>query len=297
MTVKTYLKVAAGLLLAAAFIAAAGVIIVPRLLNLDTYRPQILSMAQKALHRPVSFETASFSWRVVPSFDFRGITIAEKSGKNTFLHADRLTFKLAILPLFRKEVRLKEIVVERPVVMLDRNRAGVFNIDDLLAGKPSEFSIHLRSFRIINGLVRFTDRLVDPEGFTTSLENLDLHVGNLARGKNTTFRITTTIADRSGNSAVSVSGTARIPAQGEPPGDAQFDVALSAKSLHAERYWPYYGHYLPCKKIAGVLDLDGRFKGKPNAFTAKGHLGIRALRFDYPRVFHSVLTPREVCLA
>ena len=273
------------------------VIVVPRLLDLDTCKARILSMAQKSLSRPVSYQTASFSWHFAPSFVFRGITIAETSGDTTFLKADRLTFKLSILPLLRKEVRLKEIVVERPELMLSRNRAGVFNIDDLLRGKPSEFSIHLRSVRIINGLVRFTDRLVDPEGFTTSLEKLDLDVSGLDRGKSSAFKLSTMVPDEKGETAISVSGTARIPGQKESFSDAEFDVNLSAKNLGPGRYWPYYGRYLPFEKVHGNLDLDGRFKGKPNEFSAKGDIRINGLRLNYPQVFHAPLAPREVRLA
>ncbi len=297
MAIKTYLKVATALLLAAALGVAAAVVIVPRLLALDTCKAQILAMAQKSLSRTVSYQTASFSWHFAPSFVFRGITIAETSGNTTFLKVDRLTFKLSILPLLRREVRLKEIVVERPELMLNRNQAGVFNIDDLLRGKPSEFSIHLRSVRIINGLVRFTDRLADPEGFTTSLEKLDLYVNGLDRGKSSAFKVFTMVPGEKGQSAISLSGTARIPGHKESIHDATFDVTLSAKNLAPGRFWRYYGRYLPFEKVRGNLDLDGRFKGKPNEFSAKGQITINDLRLNYPQVFHAPLTPKEVRLA
>jgi hypothetical protein len=126
-----------------------------------------------------------FSWHLAPSF-VSGITIAETSGDTTFLEADRLTFKLSILPLLHKEVRLKEIVVERPELMLSRNRA------ELQYRRPaqeiSEFSIHLRSVRIISGwsALRTACR---PEGFTTSLEKLDLDASGLDRGKSSAFKL------------------------------------------------------------------------------------------------------------
>ena len=296
MAVKAYIKVAAGLFLAAAFTAAAVVILVPRLMDLDTYKPQILSLAQKALNRRASYDAASFSWHFGPAFVFHNITVAEKNGKQTFLQVNRLTFRLALLPLLHKEVRLREIVVERPVVMLDRNRAGVFNIDDLLAGKPSGFSLFLKSVRIENARVRFTDFSGDPTGFTASLENLDLYARKLARGKTSEFKLSTRITGEREEAAVSISGSARIPAQEESLSDAKFDVALSVKNLDPGRYWPYYGRYLPFERVRGVLDIEGVFKGKPVEFTTKGNLRIRDLGFNYPQVFHSILTPRDVRL-
>ena len=66
------------------------------------------------------------------------------------------------------------------------------------------------------------------------------------------------------------------------------------KNLDAERYWPYYSHFVPFRKILGQFDLDSTFKGKLTEFTSKGSVKIRTLRFDYPQVFHSVLTPRDL---
>jgi len=289
-------KVVAGILLAAALAIAAASFLVPRLLNLDNYRPQILSMAQSALNRRVSYESASFSWRLTPSFDIRGITISEKSGDATFAKIDRLSFELAIIPLLRKEVRLRDIVIEHPVLALDRDQAGVFNIEDLLAGKPSPYKTHLSSLRISNGQVRFSDRRVDPQGFAASLENLNLYVKGLDRGEISHFTLSVTVPDEEGGTAASIAGTVRIPAQGVPLSDAKFNVSLKARNVNAGRYWPYYGRRLPFEPVRGHLDIDEVFKGTSSEFSTKGELRIRGLRFQYPRVFHATLTPKEVRL-
>ncbi len=297
MTRKPYLKITAGILLAAVIFATMAVVLIPRLLDLDSYRAQILDMAQKSLNRHVSYKTASVSWHFGPSFVFRGITIEEKSGGKAFLEADRLSFRLALLPLLRKQVRLRELVVDRPVLALDRNKAGLFNISDIFAGKPSQFKFRIKAVRIKNGLVRFTDHFSDPEGFTASLENLDLSVSSLARGTTSEFKLSTAIPDKGGRAEISFSGTAGIPAQGEPLSDAKVDAVFSVKNLDAGRYWPYYGRYLPFERIRGNLDLAGVFKGKPAEFTTKGSLRVRDLRFNYPRVFNSTLTPKDLQLS
>jgi uncharacterized protein involved in outer membrane biogenesis len=297
MAVKTYLRIAAGILLAAAIAAAAAVFFVPRLLNIDNYRAQILSMAQKALNRHVSYETASISRSFPPTVVFRSISVAEKSGDTTFLEIGQLTFKLALLPLLHKEVHLREVVVERPVLTLSRDSAGVFNFHDLITGKPSEYKIHLKSIRIINGRVHFTDRSAAPEGFTASLEIPDLYASGLARGDTSTFKLSAMSPDEREPSEISISGTARIPGQEESLRDAKLDVTMSAKNVNAGRYWPYYGRWLPFERVRGELDIEGTFKGKPIEFATKGTIRIRDLRFNYPRVFHAVLTPQDVRLA
>jgi len=297
MSLKPYLKIIVAVSLAAVLIAAGAAVIVPRLLDLDTHRAQILAMAEKALGRRVSYQTASLSWHFAPAIDFRGVTIAEKTGDAVFLEVERFTFKIALLPLLGKEVRLREVVVERPVLVLSRDQDGVFNFNDLLTGKSSAMEVRLQAVRINHGLVRFTDRLIDPGGFTTTLEKLDLNVSSLEKGNTADVRFSSLIADDSGHGHLSASGTVRIPAKDESLNDAKIDIRLSVKNLDIGRYWPYYGHYLPCEPLRGRLDSEQAFTGKLLEFTTKGQLSVKKLNLNYPGVFHSILTPQEVLLA
>jgi len=297
MAAKTYLKIVVALLLAAAIFVTGAAIVFPRLLDLETCRARILSMAQSALNRRVSYQTVSISWRFVPSVVFRGITVAEKSGDAPFLQAEQLTFTIDLLHLLRKEVRLRGVIVQRPTLLLSRDREGVFNVEDLFAAGSPGTDVQLKGVRIQNGRIRFIDRLHDSRGFTTELDNLDLYVNRLERGKISEFRIATLMTGGGREAELSFSGTARIPGREEPLNETQLDIKVSAKNLDIGGYWPYYGRFLPCEPLAGVIDIEQVFTGTPLDFTTKGHLGVKELRVEYPAVFHSILTPREVSLA
>ena len=80
MTKRSLLKIGAGFLLATVIVVSVAAVLLPRLLDLDNYRLQILALAQKSLNRQVSYASASFSWQYGPSFVFNGITITEKGG-------------------------------------------------------------------------------------------------------------------------------------------------------------------------------------------------------------------------
>jgi uncharacterized protein involved in outer membrane biogenesis len=297
MAPRTYLKAAAAIVVAISIAMAAALYYLPRALNLDNYKKDILSLAEKSLHRRVSYQSASFSHDLVPCIVIRGITIAERSGDANLLEAGQVTFKVALFPLLRKEVRLQDLVVDRPALVLTRDRTGAFNFDDLLSGEPSRFKIHLDSIRLKRANIGFTDRFADPGGFTWSLRDLDLDVNGLARGETSSFRLSTTIADIGGPSVISASGTAGIPAQKKSLRDTKLAVRLDAGNLDASRYWPYYGRYLPFERVRGRVDLAADFRGKVNEFTSKGKVRIRGLRFNYPAVFHAVLEPKELRLA
>jgi len=148
MTRKSCFKITAAILLTAVLIWMAAVVLVPRLLDLDRYRPQILSLMEKSLNRHVSYETASFTRDLIPAVVVKGIIIKEKTGAATLLTVDRLSFRLVLLPLLHKEVRLGGIVLDRPVLMLERDQTGVFSLSDLFAGPPSAYHVHINELQI-----------------------------------------------------------------------------------------------------------------------------------------------------
>ncbi|HEY5973892.1 MAG TPA: DUF748 domain-containing protein, partial [Geobacteraceae bacterium] len=297
MTISSYRKMAAGVLLAAAIAVAAAVMLIPRLLDLDTCRNQLLSLARNALNRQVSYESAAFSWHFGPAFTFHGLVIKEKNGETSLLEADRLSFTLALLPLLHREVRLREVVLERPRLQLDRNAAGDWNIADLFAGKPGEFEFHLHALRVDRGKVRVTDRSNKAGTITVSLEAIDLSVRNPNRGETAKIKLSTILADRGGKARLNVSGTAMLPAANLPLADTSFDLAVSAEKLEVGHYWPLYARYLPFAKLRGELELSGDLKGTLTQFTSTGRLRLRGLLLDYPQAFPDPLSPGEVTLS
>ncbi len=275
-------------------VSLASFFLFTHLVNIDTYRTQILTMAEKSLGRHVSYKTASYSWRHGPTFVFTDVTVNEKEAKETFLTGRQLSFRLAVIPLLHKEVQLDGVVLESPVISLNRDKSGVFNISDLLSAKPGAYKFMIKDIWIRNGMVRFVDRMSAHEELTTSLENLDLYMNGIARGGTSDFHLTTAVTGAGERALIACSGKAGIPADGKPLSGAWLDLALSVKNLDAWRYWPYYGQRLPFDRVRAIVDFGGVFRGKPTDFTSKGSLAIRGGRFTYPRVFRGTLTPKDL---
>ncbi|MFO7570749.1 MAG: AsmA family protein [Smithellaceae bacterium] len=54
---------------------------------------------------------------------------------DVFVSVESLRFKVKFLPLLRRQVEIKELVLHGPVVNLSKNKQGVLNIDDLIKSK------------------------------------------------------------------------------------------------------------------------------------------------------------------
>lgn len=286
-----YLVIALAILL---LLAGGGAFVLNKLLHLDSYKDQILTELQKSLNRTVTYDKGTISHGFTPSFTFSGVVVLEKDGAANFVTADRLTFRIALLPLLEKRVEIKEMVLDRPVISVARDKSGVFNIGDLLEKNKEAVPLRIKGIRVKNGSVRFIDLAAAPEGVEIALADTDLSLSQLVRGRSCDFKLATTVVEAGERGIVTLTGTAKLADRDKPLSDSRVSATVLVKGLDAARYWPYYSRFVPFKKVLGQLDLDADFKGKLTEFTSRGSVKISALRFDYPRVFHAVLTPRQL---
>lgn len=268
-----------------------------KLLHLDSYKEDILAQVQQVLNRKVIYETGTFSFRLRPQFDFTHVTVKEKDGTATFIKTDRLSIKLALLPLLQRKLVLHDIGLEKPVIELSRDRAGVFNFSDILESKveqKAEIQVQIRGIHIKKGEIHFKDMAVTPRGIDTILKDTDLSINHFARGKNCALKLAATVVQEGVPGLLTLSGSAKVAAKDKPLNDTSLSVAVSTKKLDASHFWPYYSRYVPFRQVLGLLDLESSFKGTLAEFTSRGKARITGLRFDYPQVFHAILTPREL---
>ncbi|RQW85159.1 MAG: AsmA family protein [Geobacter sp.] len=263
-------------------------------LHLENYKTEILQALQSTLHRRVIYESGSFSFHLTPSFTFNKIVIMERDGSAPLLTADKLTFRIALLPLLDKHLVLRGISLEKPSAVLTRDRSGIFNISDLLEGTGKAVSLQIRGIRVKDGKLRFSDRGTGPGEVVTTLDALDLSIHRFARGKTSDFKLSASVLQGREPGEIRLNGKLTPAAEGKPLLETAFEGSVAAKNLVADHFWDYYARYVPFRKILGRLEMDSTFKGKLTEFTSKGSMEIRGLRFDYPQIFHAVLTPKDL---
>jgi uncharacterized protein involved in outer membrane biogenesis len=268
-----------------------------KLLHLDNYKEEILAEVQKALNRQVIYETGAFYFRFGPEFIFTNVVVKEKGGATNFISAKRLTFKLAFLPLLEKKLILRNIELEKPLINISRDHDGVFNFSDMLQIKEEKaeaIQIQISGIRINKGEIHFRDMAVAPQGLDTILKETDLSINHLGWGKKSDFKLAAAIIEEGKRGELALTGSAKVAAKDKPIKDTVLNATISAKKLDASHFWPYYSRYVPFRQILGFLFMESSFKGKLTDFSSKGNVRITGLRFDYPQIFHSILTPKNL---
>ncbi len=292
MTKKTKIILLAAVVIFVAALAAG--FWASRMLDLETHRDALIERLKIELNRDVRYARGEFSLWLRPAFTFTDVVILEKDAQTTFITADRLSFKLRLLPLFRKKIVLREVVLKNPRIALIREADGVFNVSDLFDDRQQELSFGINRLQIQNGFVHFTDRRIAPEPLTTSLEGLNLRLSRLERGKAADFSLNAMVVDAEKSGNIVLDGSIEIAPASEPLLNSRIDAAVKAKGLNAGSYWPYYSRHVPFRKITGRLDIDARYRGTIRQFESKGSMTLHDLHFDYPPVFHAPLKPKTV---
>ncbi len=295
MTKKTRLTVIFLIIAVVLFAGGGFTFVFNKVLHLDTYKEQILVETQRLLKRQVLYEKGDFSFTFSPSFTFTNVVVKEPDSSKNFIRAKKISFKVALLPLLGKKVSLKEVILEDPEINLSRDKTGIFNFSDLLEQSGSTVSVQLKGLSVKNGIVIFEDRAVTPQGVSTRLEDIDLHINRFARGKNSRLKLEAVIAGQVPNK-IFAKGSIKLADANRPIIDSEANLKIETQNLDAAPFWPYYMGYVPFKKVLGRFDMDLNLKGRLNSFKSKGQIKATAVRFDYPQVFHAVLTPRDLHL-
>lgn len=113
----------------------------------------IAAQMAKALNRQVTIEKIDVSiFSVLSGIEIKNVAISNfktseqlvnlqdkpVAAGDVFASMEALRFKVKILPLLKRQVELKELVLYRPVINLSKNKEGVMNIDDLIKSKKPE---------------------------------------------------------------------------------------------------------------------------------------------------------------
>lgn len=142
--------IAVGVLISAIVISivAAGIVI---MLIVD--KSFIESRVSQSLHRQVNIEKIDINiFSLVSGIEIKKLAIsnfktqaqlASLQGKpivegDVFAGMESLRFKIKILPLFKKQFELNELVLYSPVINLTRSKQGVLNCDDLIQVKKQQ---------------------------------------------------------------------------------------------------------------------------------------------------------------
>ncbi|MDD5669111.1 MAG: AsmA family protein, partial [Candidatus Omnitrophica bacterium] len=162
-------------------ILIAAAVIFIKTLDINQYKPQIISQAKSALNRDVNFEKASLDISLTRGVNLKikNLVISEDPAfqKGDFLTVKDISVSVNVLAyLFQKTVDVPNILIDSPRITVIRQKDGSLNVQSLqpasgnAGGKISGAAaaplalpaVLISSLKLENGVVTYIDRSFEP---------------------------------------------------------------------------------------------------------------------------------------
>lgn len=296
MTITPRLIKLSGIILTTiATLITATAFFLPYLLDINSYRSEIETALEQRLNRQVYFDSGSFAWHFGPSFDFKKFIVKERDGVKDFITAEQITVELAFIPLLKKNVELKNVVLNSTVISLSRSIDGKLNIDDLLNAPSNNLNLNFNKIIIQNGAFLWKDMTGGKRPFLASLTNISMVANHLNPGQKGHVKLSAEIPAIKGvPTKISFSGKIHLPSDKKSLLETFIDGDLSVKELEIARFWQYFDRFIPFANSGGRMDFLTKFKGTVQDFAAKGDISLYDATVKWPEVFHTPLLPKTV---
>jgi len=189
----------------------------------NAWKPVVIEQVAQRYQRTLTLDgDVRISWFPDIGAAVGGVSLSERSSSSEFAGAEQLRVSLALLPLLRGRVVIREIAISRPRATLVTRKDGTRNIDDLLdtasvpgtdaaAADPAAPGEGARAISLDIGRIgidkgRFTSR-DERSGRVLSVSALDLATGRI--GGNATEPFTLSAVLQASDPKVDLRATAR----------------------------------------------------------------------------------------
>lgn len=293
------------ILIPVAVVGAFAFILIRHLLDPEVYRNVLQKSLTTSLEREVSVGKAKIDLWGGVGMAFEDLRIKDRSRAFDLLQSKRLTLRVKLLPLLKREVKWRRIVVDRPTLRVIRDKQGQFNLfpkGALTADKRQETQKKILeplssllgcSLIIRDGEIFFSDEGVDDSPLKTEIRSFNLELSKVALHEVFPFYIHGKIVHSKKNGQFSVRGFFQNIPEDMDFSKGSVEVEVKLKGIESLHFWPYLKTVLPMKMISGVLDGNARYRGAfQGPFKTSGKITMRDVLFDYPQVFSFILKPK-----
>jgi uncharacterized protein YhdP len=275
------------------------------LLDPNIYRNILQKSLATALDREVSIGKAKiYLWGGV-GITFEDFRVRDRSQAFDLLQSKRLILRVKLLPLLRREIKWRQIVVEQPHVHLVRDKNGQLNIffdGPLTVDKLKETqkkileaitSLFGGSLALREGKIFFSDESLGDSPLKTEIRSFNVELSKVAYREAFPFRIHGKMIHSNKEGSFSIRGTIQNIPEDLNFSKGSVEAEVKIKGFDTFHFWPYLKTLLPMETISGDLDLNAHYQGDfQGNFKTSAKIKFKELLFDYPRVFSSVFKPK-----
>ncbi|ODS33605.1 MAG: hypothetical protein SCARUB_01268 [Candidatus Scalindua rubra] len=110
--------------------------LIPTIVSSDMVKNKIINNLEASLGRKVQIDDINMSWS--SGLDIKNIHIKERDDLpgDTFVKVNRILCDIDFVPLIKKQIRINDLIIDNPEIVLQKGKEGVFSYEDI--SKPVE---------------------------------------------------------------------------------------------------------------------------------------------------------------
>jgi uncharacterized protein involved in outer membrane biogenesis len=286
------------------------------LIRVGEFRRFLVSKLEQQTQLKVQLGEGDLELGWISGIAFRDLTLSEPAAAQPLLTAERITARVALLPLLHRKLFFYEVRLLKPTAQLVREKDGRIPLLEKLLNFPflqqkgSEYEFDLRSIKIQQAQLQCIDRLTVGDPVTFGLRNLDAKIervdgqqlrdsmkGLLKGDKNhpsgvgLDFLLQGTLEKDAQNSSVMVKAKLVSSQAILEFRNAWWSADINVNNLPAN-LWNEYGRgRIPLKAMSGHLTQQLRIEGRPSErLQISGDVEFKQLGFDAPELFSAPLS-------
>jgi uncharacterized protein YhdP len=285
------------------------------LLSVGEFRHFLVSEIEQNTKFKVQLGEAKLEVGRILGVSFHDLALSEPGDAEPVITAERITARVALMPLLRRKLVFYEIRLNKPGAQVVRDKNGKIPLLDRLLNLPfvksaeRQFALDLRTFKITDAKIDFLDHFLEGAARSTRLENLDLELArlrgaalrdflqNLVRRKRDQpqgaaleFELKTAVATEGKEARLRAKGTMIFPSEPLEIDQAWWDAEVQMTDLPAPLVQSYAGSRLPVNPLSGTLDGRLRLEGNPKQrLQARGEISFKQLAIGAPELFSAPL--------
>ncbi len=304
------------------FLAATSILLVIigslafyHLLRVGEFRRFLISQLEQQTQLEVQLGEGDFEIGWIAGIGFRDLKLSEPAAAEPLLTAERITARVALLPLLQRKMIFYDVRLLKPAAQLVRENDGrIPLLDKLLAlpflqQKSPDYELDLRSIRIQQARLQWIDRLPDRDPVSFRLRDLDVQIerlegrqlSDLIRGLLKSDKgfpgvalqvaLKGTLEKDSQNSSLSLQGKLVLPQQAFEFRNAWWSADIKSNDLPANLLIDYGRGRIPFKSMSGRLAQQIHVEGRPSErLQISGDLEFKQLGLNESELFATPLS-------
>ena len=289
------------------------------LISAGELRRYLISEIESKTDFKVELGEADLAMGRILGIGFSDFALAESDAARPSITAQRITARVALLPLFERKLILYGVRLHKPTARLVRDKEGRLPLLEKLRNLPlltqeaTQFGLDLHAIRIQDGEVDFEDQQAEKGPRTTRFRNVDLEVGRIRgqkllnfvkelanlkqsepQGAALDFNLRSEVGTENEKTTLRTRGRMVFPQETLEFHKTWWNADMQFDNLSAELLRQYVGSQWPLKTMTGVFAPRFHIEGSPtDQIRIRGALVFKQLAIDAPDVFTAPLSPGD----